>query len=239
MPAPGELTYYQRMQEGDREHARNKPFSDDRRGALLMEVGAVVLLLKPPPCRVLECGCGAGWLTYLLAKSGYDVVGQDVNAKAIELARENPLFTTLPRTPRFLESDFERLHFRNEFDAVVFFDSLHHSLDMPLAIGKAFDALKPGGILIASEPGAGHARHSREFAQEWGVTDRDAPPSLILALGRAAGFARGRVCPHAGFLGPALYQHRAMSWPNRIARVLYHTIFARRNGIVVLEKGTA
>jgi len=239
MPAPGELTYYQRIGEAGREHALNKPFSDDRRGALVMEAGAILLLLPPPPCRILECGCGTGWLSYILAKSGYDVVGQDLNAKAIELARGNQLFSALAQAPQFVEGDFERSTFRNEFNAIIFFDSLHHSVDLRLAIGKAFEALKPGGIMIASEPGVGHAEDSREFAEKWGVTDRDAPPSLTLALGRAAGFAAGRIRPHAELLGPALYQRKAIAWPPQLIRLFYHMAFARRNGIVVLEKGTA
>jgi SAM-dependent methyltransferase len=223
------------MRDQDREHAANKPFSDDRRGPLLMETGAVLLLLPPPPCRVLEAGCGAGWLSWMLARSGYDVVGQDVNAKAIEMARGNPMGAGVAKPPQFVEGDFEGPGFGGEFDAVVFFDSLHHSLDLALAVGKAFAALKPGGVMIASEPGAGHARHAREFAETWGVTDRDAPPSLILALGRAAGFARGRIRPHAELWGPALYGG-STGWAGRLARIAGHILFARRNGIVVLEK---
>jgi SAM-dependent methyltransferase len=234
MPAPGELTYYERIGPGGREHALNKPFSDDRRGALLMEAGAIFLLLPPPPCRVLECGCGAGWLTWMLAKSGYRAVGQDVNADAIELARANPMFHTLPQPPEFLRADYEDMPFAEEFDAVVFFDSLHHALDLPAVVRRAFHALKPNGVMVASEPGVGHAKQSRGFMREWGVTDRDTPPSLVLAQGREAGFSRGYVYPHAELLGPSLY--RPGAWPGRILRILHHTIRARRNGIAVLVK---
>jgi SAM-dependent methyltransferase len=238
MPAPGELTYYERIGPELREHALNKPFSDQRRGAMLMEVGAIFLLLPPPPCRILECGCGPGWLSYLLAKSGYDVVGQDVNEKAVELARSNPMFRDLATPPAFVVSDFEQLAFESEFDAVIFFDSLHHSIDQRLALTRAFRALKPHGIVIASEPGAGHAEYAREFAQEWAVTDKDAPPSLVGALGRAVGFSAVRTYPHAETLGPALYSSAPgpMAWLGRLLRILHHTALARRNGLVVLVK---
>jgi hypothetical protein len=33
MPAPGELTYYERIGADGREHALNKPFSGENRGA--------------------------------------------------------------------------------------------------------------------------------------------------------------------------------------------------------------
>src|SRR5262245_12999556 len=121
MPAPGELTYFDRIGPENRKHSLNKPFSDERRGALLMEIGAILLLMPPPPRRVLECGCGPGWLTWMLAKCGYEVVGQDVNEKAIELARDNPMFHEVEAKPSFIVSDFEQLDFSDEFDVVVFF----------------------------------------------------------------------------------------------------------------------
>ena len=238
MPAPGELTYYERIGAGGREHALNKPFSDENRGAQFMEVGAVLLLLPQPPARVLECGCGAGWLSYMLAKSGYDVVGQDVSAQAIELARNSPMFHTLQKPPVFISSDFEELPFEGEFDAAVFFDSLHHSIDMPLAIRQVFRALKPGGLMIASEPGVGHARAAGEFSRTWGVTDKDAPPTLILKLGREAGFSAGQVYPHAEFLGPRLYDRRPGRWRRlrRLISPVLHIVGAYRSGITLLVK---
>ena len=238
MASPGELTYYGRIGPEGREHALNKPFSDQGRGAQLMEVRAVLLLLPPPPARVLECGCGAGWLSYMLAKSGYDVVGQDISTQAIELARCNPMFRTLHKPPLFISSDFEESPFEGEFDAAVFFDSLHHSIDMPLAIRQVFRALKPGGLMIASEPGVGHARAAAEFSRTWDVTDQDAPPKLILKLGREAGFSAGQVYPHAEFLGLKLYD-RQPGLRGRLRRLVYsgvHIIRAYRSGITLMVK---
>jgi SAM-dependent methyltransferase len=170
----------------------------------------------------------------MLAKSGYEVVGQDVNAEAIDLARANPMFSNLPSQPTFLVADYENLPFAGEFDAVVFFDSLHHAIDMAAALRRVFRALTPGGIMIASEPGFGHAKQAREVMREFAVTDQDAPPSRTIALGRAAGFAQARIYPHAELLGPALYQPASAF--GRILRLLHHTLLARRNGITVLIK---
>jgi SAM-dependent methyltransferase len=148
------------------------------------------------------------------------------------------MFQTLPKTPEFLACDFERLPFENEFDAVVFFDSLHHAVDPGAAISRAFRALKPKGWMIASEPGAGHAEHSREFAQQFDVTDRDTPPSLVLRLGLKAGFSEGRIFPHAELLGPSLYRRNSglLSRVDGLLRAVFHTVMARRNGIIVLVK---
>jgi SAM-dependent methyltransferase len=109
---------------------------------------------------------------------------------------------------------------------------------MPLAIRQAFRALKPGGLLIASEPGVGHARNAREFSRTWDVTDKDAPPKLILKLGREAGFSARQVYPHAEFLGPGLYDRRPGLW-GRLRRLVVpclHIARAHRSGITLLVK---
>jgi SAM-dependent methyltransferase len=232
------LTYYERIGAEARERALNKPFSDDRRGAMLMEVGAVLLLLPKPPARVLECGCGTGWLSYILAKSGYDVVGQDVSAQAIELARHSPMFHTLQKPPVFVSCDFEGLPFEGEFDAAVFFDSLHHALDMPVVIRQVFRALKAGGKMVASEPGVGHAQASAEFSRKWDVTDRDTPPELVLKLGREAGFSAGQIYPHAEIIGPQIYVRGAgfLGWLRSLACPAWQSILAHRGGITLLIK---
>src|SRR3954471_12820975 len=124
-PRPGELTYYERIGESGRRHALGKPFSDDDCGLYLLRAGALFALLPPPPARVLDCGCGAGWLSYFLARRGYDVVGNDVSDEDIVIARAHPPFRDGP-LPSFIVADTEALAFDAEFDAVVFFDSLHH-----------------------------------------------------------------------------------------------------------------
>src|SRR5690349_2799249 len=94
MPRAGELTYFQQIGEAGRRHALAKPFSDEHRGVYLQRVGALFDLLPPPPARLLECGCGTGWLANFFAMAGYDVTATDVAADAVALAREHPTFCT-------------------------------------------------------------------------------------------------------------------------------------------------
>src|SRR5262245_23773530 len=101
MPKEGELTYYHRLGEDGRRHALHKPLSDQECGLQLMRIGGLMALLPPPPCRVLECGCGTGWLTRWLHQRGYEAVGTDVAPDAIRLARES----TGPEGPKFLVAD--------------------------------------------------------------------------------------------------------------------------------------
>ena len=235
MPRPGELTYYDRIGERGREHASGKPFSDDDCGLYLLRAGALFSLLPPPPARVLDCGCGTGWLSYFLARRGYDVVGVDVSPDAIALATSRPLFRDGP-TPRFLVADSERLAFSEEFDAVVFFDSLHHAIDDAAALDGACRALKRGGVCIALEPGRGHARKSRQVDDAYDVTDKDMPPSRVCRVGRRVGFSRARVVPAPQHLGKALYTRR---WFGPLRHLLVQAILVWQGwycGIAILRK---
>jgi SAM-dependent methyltransferase len=246
MPRTGELTYYERIAEAGRQHALAKPFSDAECGLYLMRVGALFSLLPPPPVRILECGCGTGWLAQFLVQRGYEVVGTDVAPGAIRIAQDNPMFRR-GSTPEFLVADSEALEFESEFDVVIYFDSLHHAIDEFAALRCAYQALRPGGICIALEPGRGHHQKSREIEAEHDVTEKDMPPSYIERLGRQAGFTGCRVFPAPQYLGKALYANHRLAgwrgrllgiWPFRSLAVLGILALQKwKCGITVLEKG--
>jgi SAM-dependent methyltransferase len=244
MPRSGELTYYERLSDAEQRHAVNKPFADAACGPELMRIGALFSLLPPPPARVLECGCGTGWLCRLLAHGGYEVVGVDVCPKAIVMAQESS-WPEEP-SPEFAIADTEHLEYNEEFDAVVFYDALHHALDELAALRCAHRALKPGGVCIALEPGDGHACQSREFARVHEVTEKDMPPRRVRRVGLKAGFTRARILPAPQHLGRALYSQKAesgeivrrllRSWPVKCLAVL--RILCQRGscGITLLYK---
>ncbi len=189
MAKEDEIAYLSRLGESGRVHALNKPWSDDRRGRYLQEIGALLTLLPRPPAKVLDLGAGSGWTSCLLASAGYRVTATDIAPEMVELQLLNA-----ERYGVVLDDmvvcDFEHLPFVAEFDAVVFYDCLHHSDDEVLALRGAYASLKPGGVCITLEPGRGHhatadSIHARD---NLGTTERDMPPSLIVAGGRAAGF---------------------------------------------------
>jgi 2-polyprenyl-3-methyl-5-hydroxy-6-metoxy-1,4-benzoquinol methylase len=51
--------------------------------------GAIKVVKKVKPQRILEIGCGMGYLTYAFNKEGYDCTGLDISATAIEYAQIN------------------------------------------------------------------------------------------------------------------------------------------------------
>ncbi|HEX5271724.1 MAG TPA: class I SAM-dependent methyltransferase [Gemmataceae bacterium] len=218
MPRTGELTYYQHLGDVGRQHALAKPFSDEDCGVYFQRAGALFSLLPPPPARVLECGCGTGWLAYFLARRGYQVVATDVAPDAIRLARDNPVFRDGP-TPEFRVADSEALDFEAAFDVVIFFDSLHHAVDESAALRCAYRALRPGGVCVALEPGRGHHRKSAEVEAGFNVTEKDMPPRYVRRLGRGAGFTRCRILPAPQHLAKALYAGRQPGWLGKLLAV--------------------
>lgn len=244
MPRLGELRYFSDLSEEGLQHALDKPFSDPKCGLMLMEIGALFELLPKPPARVLECGCGTGWLTGMLQQRGYETVGIDVAADAIDLARAQ-----FPEddSPTFEVHDVESLPFENEFDAVVFFEALHHSIDEKEALRSAWRALKPGGVCVTSEPGVGHHRKSQEVIEKWDVTEKDMPPKHIVRLGKEVGFSSYEIYPRADDVGRLIYDwnwptsrmvRSVLSvWPLRYLTAFWLMMFHKRNkGITLLRK---
>ena len=140
------------------------------------------------------------------------MVGTDVAPDAIRLARDNPMFRQGP-APEFLVADTERLEFEEAFDAVIFFDSLHHAVDELAALRCAYRALRPGGVCVALEPGRGHNRKSAEVEAGYDVTEKDMPPLYIRRVGRRVGFRRSTMLPAPQHLAKALFaNHRIEAW---------------------------
>jgi ubiquinone/menaquinone biosynthesis C-methylase UbiE len=99
----------------------------------------------PPGARVLDLGCGTGVPTAgMLVESGMEVVGLDVSAEMLALARRN-----VP-TARFVAMDLLELDASlGEFDAVVAFFSLLmlRRSEIPQVVRRIRTVLRPGGLV--------------------------------------------------------------------------------------------
>lgn len=194
--------------EAGKEHSLGKPFSDELCGSNLASIGTIFALLPEPPARILDMGCGGGWTSIFFAKRGYEVVGQDIAQDMVDLANQNKARQDLDARLSFVCRDYEETNAADEFDAVVFFDCLHHSDDERAALASAYRALKPGGIVITHEPGEGHsiAPGSIEAMALYGVSERDMPPYLIIRHGKDIGFRTSRIYPMQDALLEILYR---------------------------------
>lgn len=246
-PKQGEREYFARIGEEGRRHALGKPFSDDHCLEYLDNVTALMSLLRPPPGRIVEFGCGTGWLGQLFAQRGYDVIGIDISPDAIAMAeqlkRERGLANASYRI-----ADYENVTIDPPADYVIFHDALHHAESELAALAAAHAALRPGGMVLCIEPGEGHSRSesSRHAVAEFGVHEKDMPPHRIIAVGRAAGFKRHVVLPWPWFHLRSVYRPvyaearsqgdlRGRRWLSlfRVIRAFFKT---RRQGLVVLWK---
>jgi len=248
MPKQGEIEYLRRLGEDGLRHSLEKPFSDMACGANLMQMGAILSLLPPPPSRILDVGCGTGWTSLMLAKRGHNVVGVDICEDAIQYANMSKRDAGLSNV-RFLAADYEEMNFEHDFDGALFYDSLHHAVDHEAALRRVCACLRMGGTCITSEPGTGHkdSPDSQEAMRKYGVTEEDMPPAKIIAAGKKAGFRYSRVYPHARDLEKAIYADayhpRWATWGERgrywIVWSMVNAILLRRqrkNGMVMLVK---
>jgi 2-polyprenyl-3-methyl-5-hydroxy-6-metoxy-1,4-benzoquinol methylase len=190
MSKQGEINYLHNLSPEGVEHSLRKPFSDPLCGRYLSDIGLIMQLLPVEPGRLLDVGCGTGWTSQFFARRGFDVLGVDISPYNIALAREINEKDGLSNLD-FAVQDYEEMVFCNEFDSVLFYDSLHHSENEKKAIASAHRALKPGGVCITCEPGLGHS--TTEAAQRvmntYDVSERDMPAQLIIAAGKEAGFS--------------------------------------------------
>lgn len=199
MSKQAEIDYITNIGPDGAYHAQNKPYSDPRCGNYFLDLGAIFLLLPPPPARLLDLGIGSGWTSIIFAQRGYQVTGQDIAPAMIELAQLNKKKTGVTNVD-FLVSDYESIAIPELFDCAVFYDSLHHSVNEQAALTAVYRSLKPGGICITVEPGKDHhLSPGTQYAIEtYGVTEKEMHPGKIIACARNAGFTSYRVIrrPH-------------------------------------------
>lgn len=92
--------------------------------------------------RIIDVGCGAGWLCPELQRFG-TVTATDLSASVLSRAQ-----TRMPHVS-FVAGDFMNLQFDNEgFDVVVSLEMLAHVADQSAFIAKVASMLRPGGKLM-------------------------------------------------------------------------------------------
>jgi len=247
-PKQGERDYYAQLGAEGIEHSLGKPFSDDCCGQYLAAMTALFSLMAPPPARVVEFGCGTGWLSLAFAQRGYQVLGVDIAPEATNLAQRAAGERGL-RTAEFIASDYENFAGHGRFDYAIFHDALHHAESELAALRCAHTALAPGGCLIALEPGSAHAAAptSLEAVARFGVHEKSMPPSHIIAIGRQAGFKRHLVLPHPHQYNRLIYRRAYQRAPSRrelaglrflsLARAIAQLVRWRQDpGLVLLWK---
>lgn len=138
--------------------------------------------------RILECGCGPGWLwrsNLQRIPAGCQITLTDLSPGMVAEAKEALAETEANINLR--QADIQDLSFieNDSLDVVVANHMLYHVPDIEKALGEVHRVLRPGGRLHAVTNGAEHMRELRELrmvvATRFGLT-ADAEARYVLPL---------------------------------------------------------
>jgi SAM-dependent methyltransferase len=211
----GAIEYPARLGASDRHHLLTKPFYDlaqkherwpgegldaDTHRHFCDFANLAVALALPPGARILDVGCGSGWLCEYFARFGYDVTGIDISPELIAMADER--LSSVPYgadherdlSYRFLVHDIEAAALQETFAAVICYDSLHHFEDEHAVLKNLAAMLDYGGQLFVLEgehppEGSPTEAELRSVMQEYETLESPFSREYLLSLLREHGFA--------------------------------------------------
>ena len=181
---------------------RVKPFStpghDDVAHAaqLVHDFGVALAVLEPKPGqRLLDLGAGSCWVSEWLQRLNVETVSVDLSEPLLRIGRSR-----LRAGSAVLCADLEALPLAEaSCDHAVCLNALHHVPDRPKALQSILRVLKPGGRVLFSEPGEGHAEaeSSKTAVEAFGVREEEVVPRELLAACERVGFSEVRLVPFA------------------------------------------
>lgn len=101
-----------------------------------------------PGMKVLELGCGTGYYTKELEKTGANITAIDISPDLLNAARSSIISDNVTFQ---IDNAYDMSFEDGVFDTVVGISVLHH-LDMERALKEIYRVLKPGGTIRFSEP---------------------------------------------------------------------------------------
>jgi 2-polyprenyl-3-methyl-5-hydroxy-6-metoxy-1,4-benzoquinol methylase len=101
-----------------------------------------------PGMAVLELGCGTGYFTRELARSGAAVIAIDVSPELLKIAKAN---YSAPNVHYEIQNACSLSYSDARFDSVVGSSILHH-LEIQEALREIYRVLKPSGTIWFTEP---------------------------------------------------------------------------------------
>ena len=148
-----------------RDYLYAKPFDQTPGNRMFfIELYQVLNMLRamdlPAASRVLEVGCGPGWITEILAMMGFEVDALDPCQAMIDVARQR--LDGCFSHHRLRDRPAVRFHCQSlescelpdgAFDGALFHESLHHIVDEFAGLRQVHRMLKPGGIMGVSGEG--------------------------------------------------------------------------------------
>ena len=160
---------------------------------------AVALALRAD-AKILDVGCGPGWLTEYFARLGYEMTGIDISDGLIQVASERlqglpyQVDQETPLRCRFITHDIEAAPLDEKFDAIICYDALHHFADEKSVFDNLAAMLEIGGVLFIVEghqPPSGSPTESelRGFMEKYKTLESPFSSDYLRALIDQHGFA--------------------------------------------------
>lgn len=192
-----EIEYPSKLDQAGKEWLGSKPYgSYNKRESInaFRDFSTILYLIdkhNPGAQKVLELGCGPGWLSIMLCKMGYECHGYDISDQMIKVA--NSRAANEQASAQFAVSDVESELIEPEVgrnDVVIIYDALHHCSSDEAVLQKAYKYLSKGGILIIAEPNIVHSQDAdaREAVKMYGVTERGISARSLSKVMRRIGF---------------------------------------------------
>jgi SAM-dependent methyltransferase len=151
------------------EHLSQQHDLASRRSSLIdKQVASIRELIAPPPGRVLDLACGPGLYLSRLARLGYSGIGIDFSPASIRYARVDADTHGLELEYRL--DDIRTTSPGAEYDAALLLYgqlNLFRRDEARSIIGKAFESLKSGGVLIVEPQTYEHIERSGNDAPSW------------------------------------------------------------------------
>jgi len=121
----------------------------DRRASERRRVAELLRHLAPRAGeRVLDAGCGSGWLAHSCSRSGARGYALDIAVRGVAAARRR-----YPDLEWVVVGDLYALPFASaSLDAVVLSEVVEHLEDIPRALGEVRRILRPRGRVLVSVP---------------------------------------------------------------------------------------
>jgi len=142
----------------------------------------------PAEARLLELGCGPGWLwadNAARIPAGWNITLSDFSAGMVEEAERN--LAKADHKFTFKVIDIQHIPFEDEtFDGVIANHMLYHVPDRALAIREVHRILKPGGTFFAATNGHNHLNELHDLVDRFLETPMDYKLSRAFELENGA-----------------------------------------------------
>ena len=207
--------YLAKLSDERQHHLRTKPFynlankpakyrndgmEEDMHRHFCDFANMAVKLALPAGSRILDVGCGSGWLSEYFGRLGYVVKGIDISPDLIAMSSDRVArvpYGVDPETPlrcTFAVHDIELSPLSEKFDAIICYDSLHHFADEAAVMQNLGKMLSVGGVLFILEgerplPGSTGEAELRAVMDEFQTLESPFDNTYLRSLLNENGFA--------------------------------------------------